>query len=394
MPLESATYISDLNTSNPVGSTDKVQTLDDHVRLIKSTLKTTFPNVTGAMTASHTELNILDGATLSTAELNILDGVTLTAAQINDAALKSAANTFTATGLGLGTSALAISAASPWLVINETDQGADAKRWYFGASGGALSFGTLNDAESAGADWLSVSRSGATVGTIALAGTAITLNGVNITDYARLSQQNIFTGSTDGQRVQVSKNTSTGTAAYAEFQLDAGNLGRLVLAGTNFSGAFWTSGPSGSQMLVGSHNSIPLVLGTAANARYVIDASGNHDFKSGTATFGGTVAITGAVTAATIANSTSETLVAGQLHFIDANATLPNLTAGQWIQVVNDSASPITISKNGSDTTYWATTGATVSTSFTLAARGVLTARCNPAGSAVYVTGSGITGAS
>lgn len=108
MPLESATYISDLNTSNPVGSTDKVQTLDDHVRLIKSTLKTTFPNVNGAMTSSDEELNILDGATLSvaelnlldgvtasTAELNILDGVTLTAAQINDAARKSVNNDFT-----------------------------------------------------------------------------------------------------------------------------------------------------------------------------------------------------------------------------------------------------------------------------------------------------------
>jgi hypothetical protein len=106
------------------------------------------------------------------------------------------------------------------------------------------------------------------------------------------------------------------------------------------------------------------------------------------------VQIVGAVTAATIANSDSETLVAGQLHFIDGNATLPNLTAGQWIQVVNDSASPITISKNGSDTTYWAASGASVSTSFTLAARGVLTARCNPAGTAVYVTGSGITAAS
>lgn len=64
MPLESATHIADLNTSNPVGSTDKVQTLDDHVRLIKSTIKTTFPNVNGAVNFTPAQANILvtDGA--------------------------------------------------------------------------------------------------------------------------------------------------------------------------------------------------------------------------------------------------------------------------------------------------------------------------------------------
>ena len=63
MPLESATYIDGLNASNPVGSTDKVQTLDDHVRLIKSAIKATLPNLTGAVTATHTELNYVDGVT-------------------------------------------------------------------------------------------------------------------------------------------------------------------------------------------------------------------------------------------------------------------------------------------------------------------------------------------
>jgi hypothetical protein len=82
MPLETGTYISDLNASNPAG-TDTVDKADDHLRFIKSTLLASFPGVTGAVTATHTELNILDGATLSTAELNILDGVTATAAELN-----------------------------------------------------------------------------------------------------------------------------------------------------------------------------------------------------------------------------------------------------------------------------------------------------------------------
>jgi hypothetical protein len=75
MPLETATYISGLNSSNPA-NTDVVEKADDHLRLIKSTLLSTFPNITGAVTASHTELNILDGATLTTTELNYVDGVT------------------------------------------------------------------------------------------------------------------------------------------------------------------------------------------------------------------------------------------------------------------------------------------------------------------------------
>lgn len=76
MGLETGTYIDSLNTSNP-GATDSVAQGDDHIRLVKSTIKNTFPNVTGAMTATHTELNLLDGCTANTAELNYVDIATL-----------------------------------------------------------------------------------------------------------------------------------------------------------------------------------------------------------------------------------------------------------------------------------------------------------------------------
>lgn len=62
MGLETATYISGLNASNPVSSDQGLQG-DDHIRLIKSTLLATFPNVTGAVTPTHTELNYVDGVT-------------------------------------------------------------------------------------------------------------------------------------------------------------------------------------------------------------------------------------------------------------------------------------------------------------------------------------------
>lgn len=82
MGLETGTYISDLVATNPT-STDPKSQGDDHIRLLKSTVKATFPNVTGAVTGTQAELNILDGATVTTAELNILDGATLSTAELN-----------------------------------------------------------------------------------------------------------------------------------------------------------------------------------------------------------------------------------------------------------------------------------------------------------------------
>lgn len=62
MSLETGTYISDLVATNPTSS-DPKSAGDDHLRLLKSTIKTTFPNVAGAVTPTHTELNFVDGVT-------------------------------------------------------------------------------------------------------------------------------------------------------------------------------------------------------------------------------------------------------------------------------------------------------------------------------------------
>lgn len=62
MALEVGTYISDLVATNPV-SGDPVSQSDDHHRLLKSTIKASFPGVTGAVTSTHTELNAVDGIT-------------------------------------------------------------------------------------------------------------------------------------------------------------------------------------------------------------------------------------------------------------------------------------------------------------------------------------------
>lgn len=64
MPLETGTYISDLVATNPLGSDGKDKG-DDHIRFVKSTIKTTFPNVNGAVNPSPNEFNFLVGVTSS-----------------------------------------------------------------------------------------------------------------------------------------------------------------------------------------------------------------------------------------------------------------------------------------------------------------------------------------
>lgn len=56
MAIESATYLSDLNVANPPGS-DPVGQADDHIRLLKSVLKSTFPNISGPVTPTQSQLN-------------------------------------------------------------------------------------------------------------------------------------------------------------------------------------------------------------------------------------------------------------------------------------------------------------------------------------------------
>ena len=59
MTVESATYISQLNTSNPAAS-DNISEGDDHLRLIKSVLKAQFPGLaTTAVTQTSTQMNKL-----------------------------------------------------------------------------------------------------------------------------------------------------------------------------------------------------------------------------------------------------------------------------------------------------------------------------------------------
>ena len=64
MGLETASFISELNVANPVGGVDSYSSADDHLRLIKTVLKTQFPNLgAAAVNPTVTELNHLVGVT-------------------------------------------------------------------------------------------------------------------------------------------------------------------------------------------------------------------------------------------------------------------------------------------------------------------------------------------
>lgn len=64
MGLETFGFINSLVRTNPVSADPKSQG-DDHIRGVKGTLLDQFPNLSGAVTPTHTELNYVDGVTSS-----------------------------------------------------------------------------------------------------------------------------------------------------------------------------------------------------------------------------------------------------------------------------------------------------------------------------------------
>lgn len=56
MPLETGTYISDLDATNPLAG-DETSRGDDHLRLLKSVLKNSLPTINAAVTATVAQIN-------------------------------------------------------------------------------------------------------------------------------------------------------------------------------------------------------------------------------------------------------------------------------------------------------------------------------------------------
>ena len=56
MPVETASYISQLVPTQPQGG-ESISEGDDHIRVIKSAVQNSLPNVSGQVTATHEDLN-------------------------------------------------------------------------------------------------------------------------------------------------------------------------------------------------------------------------------------------------------------------------------------------------------------------------------------------------
>jgi hypothetical protein len=95
MGLESATYINGLVDTNPTAS-DNANQGDNHLRLIKSVLKATFPNINGAVTATPAQLNTaylpLAGGTVSGA-VTVTGAITATGGVVGNASTATALQT-------------------------------------------------------------------------------------------------------------------------------------------------------------------------------------------------------------------------------------------------------------------------------------------------------------
>lgn len=167
-------YISDLVATNPLSS-DLASTGDDHLRCIKSVLKTTFPNINAAVTATDENLNALSAST-------------------------------TAAGI------LELEAAAPRLIVDETDAAANERIYDFASIAGQLLGRTRTDADAAGASWLTVDRTGTTVDSIALASTALTWN-----------TNTLFTTANDGSGSGLDADLLDGSSSAAFAQLAQSN---------------------------------------------------------------------------------------------------------------------------------------------------------------------------
>lgn len=96
MTVEAATYIDDLVPANTGDATDPTEG-GQQIALVKTVLQSTFPSITGAVTATQTELNYCDITTLGTAQASKV----LTA----DASANVNASAVTWTNLGAVTTA-------------------------------------------------------------------------------------------------------------------------------------------------------------------------------------------------------------------------------------------------------------------------------------------------
>lgn len=208
MPLEAGDgFISGLVATNPVNATDQVAQGDDHIRLIKTAIKGSFPNVDGAVNFTPAQANILatdgDGAGMLADIAAIADPGADRILGWDESANAAIAYSLS-TGLTTsGTSLLIdtavvprlnasnthtgqvqkISHATPIFELYESDEDTDEKAWTLRASAGIFSLSTGSDAAetTAAANAMRIFRTGTVVSTFEMTATNFQFIGAVLT---------------------------------------------------------------------------------------------------------------------------------------------------------------------------------------------------------------------
>lgn len=384
MALETGTYISDLVTTNPVG-TDTLDKADDHLRLIKSTVKATFPNITGAVTPTHTDLNKLTASgspQFSTIELGNASDTTITRSAAGVIAVEGGvvpkenrANTFSAdqtinANLGVGgtpTTKLDVKDATVVSRIESTT-GTNTAQFRVVNTGGTFYYGLDS---STGANF-----GAAYGGVIWHSGAYPLLLATNNTERVRISSAgDVGIGGTSTTKLGVfsdsgmpgSGNMNTGFSVAANASSYAINIGSSSILGYS-----WIN----SAFVNNSGVAAPLVLATGAVEKARVDASGNLLVTStgglgyGTGSGGTVTQITSRTTGVTL-NKTNGSITmftaAGSTAWSAFTVTNSTIAATDTVILsIRSGASntyliqPVSIT-NGNFTILFATTGGTAS---------------------------------
>lgn len=374
MGLETGTRIQDLVPTNPAGATDFVSQGDDHIRLIKACIQGSFPSLGSTAVARTAE------------ELNgIKDASNLTSGTLPDARLSSNVPLKNAAATISGTYTFSTAPVLPAASIADASLSSNVP-----LKDAANTFTAYQSVAMAGDSGFTATETGGSVGMVLRAASTFGYVGTTTNHPLRFYANSGLSGTISEAGNWTLHSPSSGTTIATNVIAEAN--GATWTDGTRTLGLYTSAAMSaGGFGVITNHN---FNLFTNSITRVTIGAGGGVQFGSPTGgdKGAGTLNTAGAiyqnnvpVASLPAQTSSSTTLAAGQAHYITGNATLPALAAGEWVSIINNSGSAITISKNGSSTTYWTAAGSSIST-VTVPARGRIFAE-GVGSSVAYVSG-------
>jgi hypothetical protein len=358
--LETVTHISDLNASWPLGS-DLASTSDDHIRNIKTALKTDFPNITGPVTVTQAQLNAVGASGVT--------GAANPSASLGLSAVNGSATTFMRSDAA---PALDQSIAPTWTGLHLFTGNATAGQIQIGASGAysppSVNRGVFNYDTGSGVLSIDARSNGGNTSMNLLAsnaGTATTRISIN-------GAAGITLATPPSGTALTVNSTSGGTAISA-----TGDVSVSQQAASTGANITMTGGGSGATINrlryasnSGANNSFVLRDNTNAVDRLTVSSSGNFS----TAAPSSGVPLTIAGTSGTAFISAGKSLLGDDILFTGGN-------------VYTTSTNPLVLGTSGAAAVTLASNG---SSRISIGSAGNITA--NAPSSGVGVTASGVNG--